>query len=100
MKEASVGYMVRGCMGFKAGLGTSWQTTASPSTNSTPLFELLAVVHYTDQASWMFTLQNSSRILMSARLKMQRATPVCSLLSITVRVTNLLRFVTQGGLHR
>jgi hypothetical protein len=93
------GYLVRGCVGFKAGLGTSWQTTASPSTNSTPVFELLAF-HYTGQATWMFTLHSSSRILMSNRLKMQRATPVCSLLSVTVRVANLLRFVTQSGLHR
>lgn len=93
------GYLVRDCVGFRAGLGTSWQTIASPSTNSTSIFELLAF-HYTDQATWMFTLQNSSRILMSNKLKMQRAIPVCSLLSITVRVANLLRFVTQSGLHR
>ena len=79
-------------MGFKDGLGTSWQTITSPSTNNTPVFELLAF-HCTDQATWLFTLQNYSRNLMSNRLKMQRASPVCS-------VANLLRFVTQSGLHR
>lgn len=62
-------------MGFKAGLGTSWQTIGSPSTNNTPVLELLAF-HCTDQAAWMFTLQNSSRNLMSNRLKMQRASAV------------------------